>query len=471
MFSLFKRPTAISPISRFGHFVVVLGLLNVGILTADPLQLAQEAFFKGNDKKTFSTLLPLAKKGNQFAQGVIGFYLLQRDGYTDLMSLGAQNPPPPGLRELFLARWYEQQRDWEQATSMYKIAKSKGLFQAKDRLISDDFLNKKKSPAWSQLFSSSTRPALGAFFRTERFKEIFKQNGSASLGFQNDSNVTQTPDGDTLNSSESGSHIDANLSLNFEYREGKGRKGLKYHLGLGKTDYLDSKFTNRQSENVVLGVSLMEVYPKTSTRLNSTKKLQIRHDYLDATKRRELGFRTITAGMLNVYKPKIKKWGYDVIIPVFNVDLEYRDFLNSLGTDTLGNKRDTTTPQLLALAVGTKKRDELLHKTTAMLLIRNSYSSSKDQAYLDSRLNLNHAVEKGPWEHSGSLGYVRRDQSNYQGVSREDLRWEFGLNSRYKWHKGKYQAKASLKFEDQRSNIVQFVYDSTSFSLEMKASW
>jgi hypothetical protein len=81
--------------------VVVLGLLNVVILTADLLKLAQEAFFKGNDEKIFSTHLPLAKKRKSVCSRDYWFYFLQRDGCTDIISFGAESLQPPIFEKSF----------------------------------------------------------------------------------------------------------------------------------------------------------------------------------------------------------------------------------------------------------------------------------------------------------------------------------------------------------------------------------
>jgi hypothetical protein len=114
---------------------------------------------------------------------------------------------------------------------------------------------------------TSTQPVEGP-----KFVNVFNQNGEVALGFKNDSNVTQTPDGNPLVSQESGSHLDASLSLNLGFKKGRGIKGLNFDFGLGKIDYLDSKFTNRQSENIIFGVSFQKKYAKGNKRITSTSK-------------------------------------------------------------------------------------------------------------------------------------------------------------------------------------------------------
>jgi len=313
---------------------------------------------------------------------------------------------------------------------------------------------------------TSTQPVEGP-----KFVNVFNQNGEVALGFKNDSNVTQTPDGTPLVSQDSGSHLDASLSLNLGFKKGRGINGLKFDFGLGKIDYLDSKFTNRQSENIIFGVSFQKKYAKGNKRITSTSKFQLRHDFLDATQRRELGFRTITLGQLSIFKPKTKIYGYDAIVPVLGIDFEYRDYTNSLAKGTNGGTRDTITPQLLFLAIGVLKKGEINHKTTGMILLRDSYSNSEDQAYLDSRLSVQHTSRKGQYEVGPSLAYIRRDQSDYQGVSRKDVRWEVGLNGSAYLKNEKWIIKSELKYADQKSDITQFVYDNTSFLLSVKTKW
>jgi len=305
----------------------------------------------------------------------------------------------------------------------------------------------------------------------EPVRDPFKVTSDASLSWKHHSNVAQTPDGQGLPSQESGSFVDASANFKLGLQDGKGVKGLAFVFGLGKTEYLDTKFKNRESENLSLTINHQLAWPKESRRISATRKLAFRQDYLDAFKTRELGFRTLTLGELSIFKPWMKKWGYDAIVPVLGLDLEYRDFLGNLAVDAGGGKKDTLTPQLLALVIGMKTWRGLSHKSTAMFLLRNSWSNSEENTYTDSRLSLQHAIRKKDWEGSLGAGYIRRDQSDYQKGPREDVRWEGTLLINRYLAKDRWILGGTLKYEDQKSNLATFVYDNTHFGLEAKTSW
>ena len=170
---------------------------------------------------------------------------------------------------------------------------------------------------------------------------------------------------------------------------------------------------------------------------------------------------------LTVFKPRKVKY-LDVLVPILGVDIEFRDFQNSLSVDSNGIGQDTVTPQVLIMLMGMKKKNEVNYKTIFMILSRFNESSSDDQSYLDLRYNIKASAAYKKWEHSFSVGRVQRYQDNYQGQSREDDRIEFQLTSKRELNKY-FSIKGFLKYEDQRSNLSNFVYDNRSMGLSLVA--
>ena len=275
-----------------------------------------------------------------------------------------------------------------------------------------------------------------------------------------------------LASQMSGAHLMTGLDWEAGWKD-KKRKSDEWSLkgSLGKTEYLDDVFNARESENLTLSLSRKRKFQKGAKLISTTLKFQIRHDWLFATNPGELGFRTFTLGQLSIFKPITKKWKYDAIIPVLGLDLEFRDYRNSLSVGPNGEVQDTITPQLLALAIGMKKVDDLKHKTTLMFLSRLNTSDYADQDYLDARISLKHSIRKLDWEGELGTGWVLRSQSEFQGQTRQDDRLEVTASVVRYFKKDKYKAKFFLTWEDQASDFVNYVYDNRKSGLSFSAKF
>jgi hypothetical protein len=294
-----------------------------------------------------------------------------------------------------------------------------------------------------------------------------------SIETQHNSNVNSLPDGQTLASQKAGWHWVAGLNWSLGKKQDKNARRTQLWKGSwSKTDYVDDAFTTRQSEALTLGWSNQRKYGKSSRFLSATAKVQVRHDWLDAVNRRELGFRTYTVGEMFVLKPRAKQWGYDAVVPVLGVDLEYRDYVKALSLNTTGDSQDTFTPQILFLMLGMKKSpkgDD--HRTTLMFLGRNSYASAPEQAYLDARFSLRHAIRHQDWDLDVGGGWNLRLQEEfpYLGVteSREDHKWQGSVSLTRFFEKDKTHVKLNFLYEDQSSDFISYTYDNRQVSLSM----
>lgn len=300
-----------------------------------------------------------------------------------------------------------------------------------------------------------------------------KLSGDMSLEAQHNSNVNSLPDGQVLASQKSGWHWTAGLNWAFGKKQEKKAKKIQLWKGSwSRTDYVDDVFTTRQSEGLTLGWSNQRKYGKSSRFLSATGKVQVRHDWLDAVNRRELGFRTYTMGEMLVLKPMMKKWGYDAVVPVLGVDLEYRDYVKALATNATGDVQDSFTPQVLFLMLGMKKsakKDD--HRTTFMFLGRNSWSSAPEQAYLDMRFSLRHAFRRKNWDLDMGGGWNLRlqDEFPYLGSveSREDQKWQGSVALTRFFKKDQTHLKLNFLIEDQSSDFIPFTYGNRQVSLSM----
>lgn len=297
-------------------------------------------------------------------------------------------------------------------------------------------------------------------------------SGSLDAELEHHSNVNQLPDGQVLASEKSGASFNSMLDWNVKPKPNKNAIWNPYFGGgAGKTEYFDDVFNNRESENVSFHFGLEKKYGEQAKLLNSTFKLSWRQDWLFSQLTREVGFRTITPGVMNIFKPKVNKWGYDAIVPVVGVDLEFREYCNSLALGASGAKQDTITPQLLFLALGLKKKGEIYHKSTAMLLVRENTSKEDQQDYLDLRLSLKHSLKRNRWEFLGGIGYVQRLQENYSGQSRNDDRFEIDTGARVYFVRETQNLTLQVAWEDQSSDFKAFVYENTKTSLVYKVKF
>jgi hypothetical protein len=175
--------------------------------------------------------------------------------------------------------------------------------------------------------------------------------------------------------------------------------------------------------------------------------------------------------MMGILKPKTKKWGFDAIVPVTGLDLEFRDYRNSLAIGTSGAKQNTTTPQLLLLALGMKKKGDMNHKSTLMVLNRYNFSAESQQEYWDARISLKHSLRRKQWEAEIGTGWVNRVQKNFSNQSRRDDRIEFDLGIAHYFPKDRQVLKFNFGYEDQKSDFSSYVYDNRSMGLSFKAKF
>ena len=307
---------------------------------------------------------------------------------------------------------------------------------------------------------------------SQRIYDVLDISGDFKLDLESNSNVNQLPDGQVLASQKSGAHVVGTLNWSLGKKERDNSKPVWSWLGsAGKTEYFDSTFNNRESENLTFGPSLQKKYDSKSKRLSSTTKLQLRHDWLQSSGSRSLGFRTVTLGQMNIFKPKTKKWGYDAIVPVLGTDLEFRDYVNALAKDANSEKLDTLTPQLLLLAIGLKNKDRLKHKSTLMGLLRMSFSDVANQQYLDARLSFKHSVRRKDLEGELGLGWIHRIQDEYNALSRRDERYEFTMALQSYWKKDKLLGRLYGAYEDQASDFSSFVYENRKFGASLSAKF
>jgi len=299
------------------------------------------------------------------------------------------------------------------------------------------------------------------FFNPSRVFE-----NEAIIKFANDSNVNQLPDGETSVTGKKGSSHATGISLKYYKKLDKKKEPFTYSIDLGQTEYSKKAFSTLESKNLNFGISKKFKKPKTSKFLSVTSTTNYRIDYLKAFGKFQKGFSSFTSSLMLIQKPKkIQNHFMDLIIPIYSASLDYKDFVKNYGTDSNGSSKDTYSPSFSTIVLTTKKYASFKNKSLFIFNLKNNFSSSKNQKYLNLRLSYAWTAILGQSEISPDISYNYRNQDDYQSSARKDKKFSIGASYKYKFKNKKTNFKAKVQFSDQKSNLSSFSYKNTQFSI------
>ena len=290
--------------------------------------------------------------------------------------------------------------------------------------------------------------------------------GQVKQVVQQDSNITQLPDGQVQVSEKSGAHSMTQLSFKLQKETKAKTPQRNVQLALGQTRYFDRSFSNRNAQNVTLSFQEPFQSSKASKWMSWSAKLSQRVDFLYAFGPKKLAFSTTTMGAMGIIKPKnIKKKHVDTLVPVLGLDLEFRDFKGAFEKDATAMKKDSLTPSFTGILMGLKSYKSFKSRSMILTNLRRGFADSKGEEYLNLRFGLSWTAEVKAWTLTPDLTCVLRRQSDYNGSKRNDDRYEGGFSVGYDLKKWKTQFQGSLKYSEQSSNLSTFEYNNTQVGL------
>ena len=281
-----------------------------------------------------------------------------------------------------------------------------------------------------------------------------------------DTNITQLPDGQVQVSDKSGASALTSLNLKFQKETESKDPATNLQLSLGQTRYLDSFFSNRNTQNVnVLWEKPFKGSP-TSPWMSWNLKVGQRLDFLYAFGEQELAFSTTTPGIMGVLKPLEKKTSFsDVFVPIVGLDLECRDYKHRYAQDTLAENKDTLTPSITGILLALKQHQSFKSRTMLLSNIRQGFGDSNDSEVFNLRLGLSWTASLKHFDLTPDVVWALRQQDNTTGQQRDDDLCEGGLAGNYRFNQERSELKLFVRYGEQSSNLTAFEYQSTKFGL------
>jgi hypothetical protein len=293
-----------------------------------------------------------------------------------------------------------------------------------------------------------------------------KASAGLKQSIQHNSNVTQLPDGQVQVSDKSGALSITQINVKLQGADKSKKQQPSLQVSAGQNRYFDKVFSARNAQNVGFSYQHPLSLSKSSPWASLALKAGQRWDFLYAFGPKNTAFHTSTVGVLGIRQPKkLKAKHMDLWVPVFGLDLEYRNFLGAYEPSVTGQSKDTWTPSLLLMGLGMKKYKSVNTKATLMLNVRQALSDVDNEQALNWRLGTMWSADWKHWGVSPSLAWSARRQDSYNNQSRRDDRLDVGIGVAYRWSNNKFKASLSLMHTEQWSNQSRFSYDNDQASL------
>jgi hypothetical protein len=251
-------------------------------------------------------------------------------------------------------------------------------------------------------------------------------SGRLTLTGAHDSNVSETPDGTTSVSSQSGASVTSDLKLTYMGRRQEwGTPSLE--LRYLDRSYFDDQFDPREYNQ--MGLKAKANVEVDDYGLKSVApSLYLKGEFLNSSRGRDPNMTIVGTNFEFIFSPKLE-WGdhSDLFLNFLTLTLEQRDYVAQKRLDTNGKDKDVFSPSLTWVGLNITKIEGWKWSEMAVLSLRNPTSDSANLEYFGSSIDLSIGFEKERWELKPSYAFRYRNQDRYNGLGRRDQVNEWGF--------------------------------------------
>ena len=275
------------------------------------------------------------------------------------------------------------------------------------------------------LVSFFTRQSLSEELLTKR-RWLSGVTGRYNILMTQDSNVSETPDGNPSVSGQSGASLTSDMKLTYT-----GRR-LSWGSPVYEIRYMDRTFFDDQFEprefNQVAGVAKAVFELKNKGIQSITPSFQLKGEFINSKQGRDPNVITYGSKLELVFMPK-QEWGShsDLFLNFLTLGLDQRDYVTGKNIDRFGKDKDVWSPSITWVGVNILKVEGWRWSETVVVGLRHPMSDSDNFEYFGASFDGSIGFEKERWELKPSLAYRHRDQSSYDLAPRRDNTMEWGF--------------------------------------------